>query len=61
MVTLGVVLATTASCRPFGIAQGVTASRIRQFAPGMSASDVLALLGPPRAVRPWGLIAWRVY
>jgi hypothetical protein len=48
MVTLGVVFATTASCRPFGNAQGVTASRIRRLMPGMSESDVLGLLGPPR-------------
>ena len=54
VVTLGVVLATTAGCRPFGIAQGVTAARIRQLAPGMSESDVRAQLGPPLAIRPWG-------
>ena len=54
VLVLTLLLATTADCRPMGIAQGVTALRIRQLAPGMPEADVLVLLGPPLAIRPWG-------
>jgi hypothetical protein len=51
VVALGVVLGTTAGCRPFGVGQGVTASRVRQLAPGMLESDVRVLPGRPLAIR----------
>ena len=53
-ITLGLVLGLNAACRPFGIAPGVTASRVRELVPGMDEPNVRALLGEPLAVRDWG-------
>lgn len=51
---LGLVLAFNGGCRPFGIAPGVTASRVRELVPGMNELSVRGLLGAPLAVHDWG-------
>jgi hypothetical protein len=54
VVALAISLASGCTSEPVGVAPRVTASRLRAIVPGMTATELRALLGPPLSTRPWG-------